>query len=102
MLRFHMYRMLKRINRCDDDYLCGDEIIPFTSTRKDIKALRALESIHAVELEYGDDEIYSITRRNASILYELERSDLWFGRIISFILGIMSALAVEYIIRSWF
>lgn len=98
-MRFKMYCMMKKLDRFEDDYLSGDEIAPFIKTAKDRRALRALKAIGAVKLEYADDEICAIIRHKVGILYELERSDLWFARIISFVLGVMSSIAVEYVIR---
>lgn len=71
------------------------ETSPFQDVKSEIldpknrKALDALIALECVKpLTAWGGEIVDLTLQNKSVIYGLERSELWFNRIVSFLLGV--------------
>lgn len=104
LLRIRMFLLLKKLTRIfeetDNDVIEGKEFKNLSLTRNEMRALKALAAQNAVILDYSYDEICAVGQSDGEITYLLERSELWFNRIVSFILGILTTVAVQYLIRT--
>lgn len=104
LLRIRMFLLLKKLTRIfeetDNDVIEGKEFKNLSLSRNEVRALKALAAQNAVVLDYGYDEICAVGQSDGEITYLLERSELWFNRIVSFILGILTTVAVQYLIRT--
>lgn len=99
-VRIRMNKLLKKMNNYFDkqSIVAGPELSKFTSSSLNLRALQALEEAGAIELNYADNEIYSICPGDHAALYGVERAELWLNRIASYIAGIFSAFAVQWLI----
>ncbi len=97
-LRIYMLRTMKRIEKIvaknESDVISGDDLSTICHTFKQLKVLHALEAGEYIRCSYCDGSIYPhmICYQIQGSLYLLERTELWINRIISFILGILTAL----------
>lgn len=101
LLRIRMFFLLRKLDALfaeHDDYLDGQILGDILSDPGQKKALDALIRVKAVAADIGDDRIVALAPSPDRILYDLYRSDLWWNRIVSFILGIASTLIVYHFI----
>lgn len=96
ILRFRMYRLLTKML---DAERSGKTMLSACNLPKDEEILSALQEANCIKIDYADDRIWFIMRGENPRLYLIERSELWANRIISFILGIASALLIEVAIK---
>ena len=99
ILRYKMYRLLTKML---DAERSGNTMLSVCNLPKDEEILSALQEANCIEIEYADNTIWFIHRGQKPRLYLIERSELWVNRIISFILGIASALLIEVAIKILF
>ena len=103
-LRIRMYLLLRKLNnefsKSNSDLISGSDLKSLSLSEKDFRTLKALAAVNAVDLDEGDDKICAVGKSDGEITYLLERSELWFNRIASFILGIITAVVIEWLIRS--
>lgn len=104
LLRIRMFLLLKKLTRIFEetskDAIEGEAFKNLSLTNKEVRALKALAAQNAVVLDYGYDEICAVGRSDGEITYLLKRSELWFNRVVSFVLGILTAVIVEWLIRN--
>lgn len=99
ILRFRMYRLLTKML---DAERSGKTMLSVCNLSKDKGILFALQEANCIKIDYADNKIRFIRRGEKPRLYLIERSELWVNRIISFILGIASALLIEVAIKILF
>ena len=94
-------RALEDIWYGNNDTVAGEAALGFSDTKAKLKVLKSLEAAGCVVLSCHDNSNrpYAIRPGGKSSLYALERSELWLNRIISFIAGILTTVAADYIIR---
>lgn len=101
--RIKMHHCLNKLEtlwyKCND-CIAGDAAMYFSRSKSSLKTLRALESAQCVSLSYADNSNrpFMICPGEQSSLYVLERSEVWLNRVISFIAGILTTVAAQYII----
>lgn len=103
-MRFEMFRTMRYIERYlidhpDRPVITGDALRAIYSTRSRQRALHALAARNCVNLHFSDDELRAITISREGWLYLLDRTDLWFDRIVTFFAGVSAPLLVQFILR---
>lgn len=102
LLRLRMYLLFHKLEAlfaANDDYLDRSQISDIISSPKWREALVALSECDAIDIDYGDSEIYAVSLSDGYVRYLLNRSDLWWNRIIAFISGVATTLIVQLIMR---
>lgn len=104
VMRIRMRLCLRKLEKIwfdNNDTAAGEAALEFSRTRSRLKVLKALQAAGCVVLSCHDNSNrpYVIRAGEQSSLYTLERSELWLNRIISFIAGILTTVAANYIIR---
>ena len=94
-------RKLEKIWYDNNDTVTGEAAREFSNTRTRLKVLKSLQASGCVVLSFHDNSNrpYAIRAGEHSSLYTLERSELWLNRIISFIAGILTTVAADYILQ---
>ena len=101
LLRIRMFFLLRKLDALfseHDDYLDERDLADILSDPGLKKALDALIRVKAVAADIGDDRIIALAPSPDRILYDLYRADLWWNRIVSFVLGVASTLIVYHFI----
>ncbi len=104
IMRIRMRRCLRRLEKIwfdNNDIVVGEAARSFCDTRSKLKVLKALQAVECVTLSFQDNSNrpYAIRPGDRSYIYALERFELWMNRVISFLAGIMTAVAADYIIK---
>lgn len=104
IMRIRMQLCLRKLEKIwynNNDTVTGEAALEFSDTRARLKVLKALQASGCVLLSYHDNSNrpFAIRAGEHSSLYALERSELWLNRIISFIAGVLSTIAANYIIQ---
>lgn len=87
MQHYRMNRIIKLLENNSFSDVRAEILDP-----KNDKALRALIDLGCVKPFWADNEIYFLELLNHSVVYGLERQELWINRIVSFLLGVATTL----------
>lgn len=94
--RYKMNRLLKRFKHA---YYNNDDLLNVCDLYNDMETIAALEQYDCIKVRRAmGGHVYSITLGDKSEIYSIERSELWFNRIVSYIAGIISAIIVPLLI----
>lgn len=94
MLHYRMNKIIKLLENNSFDAVRDTILDP-----KNEKALKALIALGCVSPFYAEDEIYDLTLLNHSVVYGLQRADLWKNRIVSFFLGVATTVVAGFLLH---
>ncbi len=95
MMRFKIHKALKTINK----YWLAQIDLKTVLSDIDESTLSAIEQYECIRIDktWGG-HIIEIYPGPKSQIYSINRSELWFNRICSYIFGIISGVMISYII----
>ena len=94
--RYKMNRLLKRFKHA---YYNNDDLMNVCDLDNDMETIAALEQYDCIKVRRAmGGHVYFISLGDRSEIYSIERSELWFNRIVSYIAGIISAIIVPLLI----
>lgn len=93
----------RRLNKYFEQHhiLNSDHLNEYIQDSNDERALSALADIGCVKILYTDNKINSVYRGKKADTYLMQRSELWFNRIVAYVAGIISSFLVQWLIRTF-
>lgn len=91
--RYKLHRALKYIEKFWNGKISLESVL----NEIDTVTLTRLEQLQCIKLNKTLSGIYDINQGPKSTLYTLERSELWFNRICSYVFGIISGLIISFV-----
>ena len=93
MMRLKMYKIIRLLEKDPN----SEEVLK----PKYRKALLALDNTGSVKItKTWGGEILRVTLEDAHVMYQLNRSELWANRIVSFLLGVGTTVLAAIIINA--
>lgn len=99
--RLKMYRLnaeiqeifLQRRRRMEED-----EVKQLIKTKSDVRAIKALRDEDCCKIKFdADGNVRWLLPGGKTYIYCIQREELWFNRLVSFALGVISGLLIAYI-----